>query len=443
MKRILILLFLISGSVSAQNSLLWEISGPALEKPSYLFGTMHLQDSRAFEFGDSVMPKFYSCGAVALEMLQDFENIFLALGAMMLPEGDSLKNHMKAKEYIALKEYVDANMGLMASLVDVMKPIFVSVLISESFADKDVAQPLDLYLQHKGTEAEKIMIGLESMDEQMAALDAIKIKDQVKMIMDQLDDMEGTEKMMDDLIVAYQKQDLGEVSRLMNDADMPKYVNKALIVDRNLVMAHRIDSIIRLQSTFVAVGAGHLPNEDGLISLLKMKGYQVKPIISQYNPKENKLLSYGTWEYFHSKIAAFQVEMPAKPQVTIDTIESEYGQVVYRMFMYEDKENEVFFSVSSMLLPPEQIEEDGDKYFENAVLRMAENTGAKVLNSERLNIKGLEGIEAEFQALPGVHFRLRVFLTGQRSHILMMGGPPAELYGESGNRFLDSFDLIK
>ena len=48
-------------------SLLWEISGNGLKKPSYLFGTMHVSDKLAFHLGDSFYTAIKSADVVALE----------------------------------------------------------------------------------------------------------------------------------------------------------------------------------------------------------------------------------------------------------------------------------------------------------------------------------------------------------------------------------------
>src|SRR6478735_4759198 len=49
------------------QSLLWEITGNGLKKPSYLFGTMHVSDKLAFHLGDSFYTALKSVQVVALE----------------------------------------------------------------------------------------------------------------------------------------------------------------------------------------------------------------------------------------------------------------------------------------------------------------------------------------------------------------------------------------
>jgi uncharacterized protein YbaP (TraB family) len=75
--KYLILSFLISFAFNALSqqkphySLLWRISGKGLTQPSYLFGTMHVKDKRAFNFSDSVMLALQQCRHFALEVHPD------------------------------------------------------------------------------------------------------------------------------------------------------------------------------------------------------------------------------------------------------------------------------------------------------------------------------------------------------------------------------------
>src|SRR6266496_767709 len=53
-------------------SLLWEITGNGLQKPSYLFGTMHVSDKLAFHLGDSFYHAIKNVQMVALETNPEF-----------------------------------------------------------------------------------------------------------------------------------------------------------------------------------------------------------------------------------------------------------------------------------------------------------------------------------------------------------------------------------
>src|SRR5580692_8014940 len=56
---------------SAYPSILWEISGNGLSKPSYLFGSMHISNKEVFHLSDSFYMAIRSCDVVALEVDPD------------------------------------------------------------------------------------------------------------------------------------------------------------------------------------------------------------------------------------------------------------------------------------------------------------------------------------------------------------------------------------
>src|ERR1700712_5953075 len=56
---------------SSYPSLLWEITGNGLIKPSYLFGTMHVSNKMVFHLSDSFYNAIKNTDAVALELNPD------------------------------------------------------------------------------------------------------------------------------------------------------------------------------------------------------------------------------------------------------------------------------------------------------------------------------------------------------------------------------------
>jgi uncharacterized protein YbaP (TraB family) len=60
---------------------------------------------------------------------------------------------------------------------------------------------------------------------------------------------------------------------------LPEHADKALLRDRNVLMAQRADQFMRMHgSLFVAVGAAHLTGPNGLIEELRSLGYDVEPV---------------------------------------------------------------------------------------------------------------------------------------------------------------------
>lgn len=302
MKRCLIVFFACFFAVNVwaqyENSLMWEVTGNGLEQPSYLYGTMHLQDERVFGLEDLIKEKLETCDALALELVTSEAEMggmnMEMMSMVMMEEGIKLSDLMSKSDYRKVKKLTvegfekmmpsGTDLGPMAKvlltnmLINRVKPLFISSIITagQSNADRPVA--LDMHLQNMATEMEKKLIGIETVDEQMGAINRIPVEDQAKMLVEQVNNMEQSEKELQMMIEAYQQQDLNLIDSLSESSGETEgqSFEDELLVKRNDVMAERIDSIYQEQSTFVAVGAAHLVTKNGLINQLREMGYTVK-----------------------------------------------------------------------------------------------------------------------------------------------------------------------
>ena len=350
---------LLSGNIFAQyeNTLLWEISGNELEESSYLYGTMHLQDDRVYRFGDSVMVKFESCDAIALEIADDIFGDPAAMDMSIL--GDIMMNGVTLEELISpedfkevkklfaesLKEQMpdDAGMGsqLMGTffsgfLVNKLKPLFTSTLISTKGANKDHELPLDAYLNQEGKKLGKKIIGIETIGEQMEAINKVPVEDQAEMLVEMIQDLDAAGEEMEKMIEVYEKQDMNALNEMMSGTGMEEgeAFEDEILIKRNFVMLERIDSIIKMQTTFIAVGAGHLVGETGLIDQLRKKGYTVNPVMSEYTGTSlESIVAAKDFELMKSYMSGtFDSEMQAEEDTSYYNISLEMHPV------WEDQE---------------------------------------------------------------------------------------------------------
>jgi uncharacterized protein len=286
MKKILFVLlalnvaFIIQG-FSQNSSLLWEITGKGLEKPSFLYGTMHVKDKRVFQFGDSVLPNFNRCKTYAGEMIMEEMDPMAMMGMLMMPGDSTLEVLLTKKDYEFVKRYADKKLGAMGAMIDQVKPIFTAALLTEMTMQQDSSQSLDEYLQQLAEEKAMKVVGIESMEEQMDALNSISLKEQAQILLQAMQEGDKSANNFDKMMELYIKQDLDGLLKLMNDSEMTDIFNKSIILKRNYVMAERITKMIMSQSSFIGIGAAHLPGKEGVIELLRSKGYTVRPVFSK------------------------------------------------------------------------------------------------------------------------------------------------------------------
>lgn len=258
------------------KSLLWEVTGKGLTQPSFLYGTIHLQDKRVFAYDRLILKIFDTCKAYAMELNMDDINAGEVAKSFMLEK--PLRELIPTAKYKLLDSLMKVRTGGGIGMYNNMKPFFMAGELVKAYEHQDMPFPLDLDFFAKAKKKKMKLIGIEKFGEQLAAVNKMSIEEQTDMILDGLKDWDKSVKLFNEMVKVYLKQDIAALSALMKDTTLPKSFETALLTDRNKVMAHRIDSIIQKQPTFNAFGAGHLYGKEGVIELLKQKGYLVKPV---------------------------------------------------------------------------------------------------------------------------------------------------------------------
>ncbi|MES2620089.1 MAG: TraB/GumN family protein [Bacteroidota bacterium] len=275
-------------TVSAQyNSLLWKISGNGLKRPSFLYGTMHTKDARVFAFGDSVIPFLNSAKAYAME-LDPAETFDMSLLPKLVMGKDySLKKMIPEREYAFLDSVVKDQIGYSVALFDNVAPVLTMTILemgSMGLSDSSIAgnkEVLDMYFYKQAQKKRKKIIGIETVDEQLNALNTLSYREQADLLVKEIRSFEENKSAGDDMVRFYLEGNLDSLASSEIETEMSPKFYKALVTDRNERMASRIADLIKEQPTFIALGALHLPNSTGVIELLKQKGFTVKPVIQR------------------------------------------------------------------------------------------------------------------------------------------------------------------
>ncbi|HTF80822.1 MAG TPA: TraB/GumN family protein [Cytophagales bacterium] len=294
MKKQIINLGLILGIVaSAQdaNSLLWKFYKKG-QKPSYLYGTYHSKKIDRSDYNDSLEAKIRKVERVYVELDEaEMANASQLLATQfMLPEGTTLKTLLTKQEYERYAKFAEAKLGPMYESLDVMHPLLVSLML-ETFDDLAVEQDtsrqvVDQYIE-KYAKANKVEVrGLETAEEQTAALRQISLEESVKSLMETVDLNDQGQNLKAKLETLYKTEDLKGIAALINDPKMKEtmdMIKGPLLDTRNKVMVDRVDEFITKtkKNTLVAVGALHLVGKTGLIEVLRTRGYTVEPILAK------------------------------------------------------------------------------------------------------------------------------------------------------------------
>jgi len=281
----IISLLALTNIVFAQNapgekSLLWEISGKGLTKPSYLFGTIHLICPTDFYLSQPLKNSIVKTQQLALEIDMDDPGLIATMTrTMYMADDKKLTDILPEKDYDHLKQFykdslkMDISMFSRAKPFMMMGPMFNKILGCEP-------QSYELNLMGLAGKQKSEVIGLESIEEQMAIFDTIPYDRQAGMLVNMIDKMPETRKEFHELVGLYKQQDLQGLYNLTLKSEFGMDgQDEVMLFQRNQNWISRIDKIIHEKPTFIAVGAAHLGGDKGVISLLRKAGYKVRAVV--------------------------------------------------------------------------------------------------------------------------------------------------------------------
>lgn len=258
--------------------MLWRITPPGGGPDSYLFGTMHVRDLRAFTWLELAQTKLAKCDVFATEF--DFEEIEpeALQAALRLPEGQTLDTLLKPGVWKNLDRYTREKLGATAESFRHQHPMSVSTVLTAAFLMDESPQSLDETLWNHARLLGKQTAGVETFADQLLTLRSITLEQHLKSLTWLLKNLNRQKKRLKKMMAWYVAGDLQSLYKAAKkDA---KGMRKVLIYRRNKRMTERFEEMATTQSLFCAVGAGHLPGDKGMLSLLRKKGFAVKAIVS-------------------------------------------------------------------------------------------------------------------------------------------------------------------
>jgi uncharacterized protein YbaP (TraB family) len=146
----------------------------------------------------------------------------------------------------------------------------------------DATAMMEQVIMEEARRHNKNIKGLETMGYQAGVLDKIPYKLQAEQLLRYVDDAgkkESDDAELSQMMQAYRDQDLDKLEKMITQSDpaISNYTD-VLLNDRNKNWVEKLKGILPGRSLLIAVGAGHLPGKEGVISLLRKAGYKVTPV---------------------------------------------------------------------------------------------------------------------------------------------------------------------
>lgn len=260
---------------------------------AFLMGSVHLGNDAIYPLDSSIEEAFEMANNLVVEV--DMSNVDTITTTQLLmeygtyPEGDGLKGNLSEDLYNRLNA-IFGELGISILMMDRFRPWVISTLIEEMQVEEmgySAEYGIDMYFIKKVKEETKNIIELETAEYQLELLSSFSDELMIAVIED-IVDHPSTQEDMDRLFNAWEDGDIILFESVVFDdiADTPMfepYYDK-VYNERNYKMAEKIEEFIADdQVYFIIVGAAHLVGEEGLLSILEDRGYEVTQLLRRGN----------------------------------------------------------------------------------------------------------------------------------------------------------------
>jgi uncharacterized protein len=268
-----------SNNTGFSEGLLWKVSGNGLSEPSYIFGTIHLICPDDFKVFPGTTEHLEKSKLLVLELdLSDPQIMTGVQMGMMMKDGAELKQILDEDDMKMVTAFFADSVGMDINFLARVQPFFLMSMIYPHMIGCFPKSYEDYFIREAKARDIKVE-GLETLEEQLHVFDAMSYSEQSEMLMEVLKDYAEKRIEFRKMLDTYLSADLDGLMELFKETETRyEAFNQRLMADRNHRWIERIEKHMHDQPTFFAVGAGHLPGDDGILQLLAKKGYILERI---------------------------------------------------------------------------------------------------------------------------------------------------------------------
>ena len=187
-----------------------------------------------------------------------------------------LSEKLSSEQQNRLAAILKDHLGMSLEQVDNYTMTTLMSLLMISSVECPVKKVLDMELHALAEKAGKPVHALETFKQQLEFMEKA-YPDEI--MLQQLELMDEYAGLIDQMVAAFKAEDLTALMNLLKDERFhSEELEYWLLEVRNQNWAEKMPAIMQTGSTLFAVGAGHLPGEQGVIQLLQNAGYTVTPI---------------------------------------------------------------------------------------------------------------------------------------------------------------------
>lgn len=406
------------------QGLLWEITGNGLEKPSYLYGTMHVSKKVAFHLSDAFFEGIKNADVIALEMNPDTWMDDLIDGPLFEGIADMMKLMQRSNFYY------DAFTVSTPTNLEVAKALRLENKFTNGFlyrytggnGDHEENTYLDLFIFQAGKRQHKSIVSLENFNTVMEMMVKATMPDpNAKKTAPKkrpTNDFMGIKRIED----AYRNGDLDLLDSLQKEQNPTPNFHKYMIIERNKIMADGMDSIMKKSTLFTGVGAAHLPGDEGVINLLREKGYTVKAVPKVISSKSRKMKQQIEKKRLplvlkqrSTSDSAFVIDLPGK----LYEIPFQEGN---KQYFYPDMANGSYFQVVRINTFASLYAKTPYDFYKKVDSLLFENIPGQIIKQKKISNNGNPGIDIVNKTRKGDYQRHQIFITPQEIIVFKYSG---------------------
>lgn len=264
------------------NALLWKVTGKDLEKPSYIFAIMKFIPEEKYYFPEAVSTAFESCEILSTETLLDHHAKHELNKAAHLEHGKTLEDYLGDEDFKKLEKLFTERLGVSKMKFDLVYKKFKPIMLSTTITRLALNKPLKYYEPELVMKAESkgmLTLGLETVEREVEALETFEIEDQVHAMRHTLDNLDSQLEDYNMIVEAYISGNLHKtLEYTLHPVENNERFRENFIVKRNKEWVPKMIEYMHQAPTFFAIGASHVADEEGVVHLLELSGYEVTPV---------------------------------------------------------------------------------------------------------------------------------------------------------------------
>jgi uncharacterized protein len=278
-----LLLFACAGSLYARGETsVWTVKGKT--NTVYFAGSVHALPKEHAEFPEQLERAYEAVESVVLEVdlddMNPLEAVQFITAQGTLPAEKTLQDVVGARDYVRVAKLA-ADLGVPEVAITKLEPWAAALVLTQFALSKtgfDGELGIDMQITQRAKTDGKNIDGLETVIDQLSVFDSRTFSEQTRFLLDSADDAPNLDADLAKLITAWRTGDLrGLEQEFLKERAKSPALYDALLGARNRKWMPKIEDLLDDEQDYlVVVGTLHYVGDDGLLALLRKRGF--KPV---------------------------------------------------------------------------------------------------------------------------------------------------------------------